>query len=179
MELSDDTKNALVQLLARSINDKLQKGTIWPENEDGTRQQPAITHTNIDDNNGTIVSPAKWNAATLAYPKQLCTAITGSAGVANGKLVLQIWLGYDVRPEAASNTARIPFDEMLAGVDDTGSNGPYPVVFESGTTPDVAYFALEPGGSEPTTSGSEAPKYPIYDTDISPFPILGAGTIVT
>lgn len=166
MELSTDTKNALVQLLAQRINNNLQ--------------QAAITHTNKDRNDATV-SPTEWNARTGGDRKQLRTAIKCIAGAANDNLIIQIWLGYDVKPYIDDDDlpSSIPFGEMLAGVDDTGSNGPYPVVFESGVTPTVAYFALEPGGSEPTTSGSEAPKYPIYNTDISPFPILGAGTIVT
>ena len=88
-----------------------------------------------------------------------------------------------MKPNAASDTSSIPFDAMLAGVDDTGSNGPYPVVFESGTTPPVRYFAVEPGGPEPTytDNSDQEPKYPIYDTNagISPFPVDGAGAIMT
>ena len=164
MELSDNTKNALVQLLAQSINTGLQQGL--------------IIHTNKDRDDATA-SPAEWNARYGGDRKQLCTAITCSASAAGSNLIIQVWLGYDVRPYNANNTASIAFGDMRAGVDDTGANGPYPVVFESGTTPTVAYFALEPGGSEPTTSGSQAPKYPIYDADISPFPILGAGALVT
>ena len=165
MELSDDTKNALVQLLAIRINNNLQN----------------VTHTNKDKNDATV-SPAKWNASFLSNTKQLCTAITGSAGVAAGNLVIQIWLGYDVRPQDANNTASIQFEDMKAGVDDTGSNGPYPEVFKSGTTPTVAYFAVEPGGSRPTYPANQyqEPKYPIYDgSTASPFPVNGAGTIVT
>lgn len=177
MELSTDTKNALVQLLAQRINNNLQEGILGPKNEDNTRQDPTITHTNKDRANG--ASPTKWNAATQKYTKQLRTAITGSAGVSDGNLVIQIWLGYDVTPYDANNDDTIPFEDMKAGVDDTGSNGPYPVVFESGATPRVLYFALESGGSEPTSASTQEPKYPIYDTDISPFPILRAGTIVT
>lgn len=164
MELSDNTKNALVQLLAQSINTGLQQGL--------------IIHTNKDRNDATA-SPAEWNARTGGDRKQLCTAITCSASAAGSNLIIQVWLGYDVRPYNANNTASIASDAMQAGVDDTGSNGPYSVVFRSGITPTVSYFALEPDGSEPTTSGSQAPKYPIYNTDISPFPIQAAGAIVT
>lgn len=164
MELSDATKNALVQLLAHSININLQKAT--------------ITHTNKDKDNATV-SPAEWNARYGGDRKQLCTAITCSASAAGSNLIIQVWLGYDVRPYNANNTANIAFGDMRAGVDDTGSNGPYSVVFRSGITPIVSYFALEPNGPEPTTSGSQAPKYPVYSNDGSIFPIPVAGTIVT
>ncbi len=164
MELSDNTKNALVQLLAQSINTGLQQGL--------------IIHTNKDRNNATA-SPAAWNARYEGDRKQLCTAITCSASAAGSNLIIQVWLGYDVRPYNANNTASIAFGDMRAGVDDTGSNGPYSVVFRSGITPIVRYFALEPNGPEPTTSGSQEPKYPVYSNDGSIFPIPGVGTIVT
>ena len=171
MELNDAAKNALAQLLAQKINANLL--------------QMSITHTNKD--RGNMVSPAQWNAAAQKYPKQLFTAITCSAGVANGNLVIQIWLGYDVKPNDGSTppstTSRlasiIAFGDMEAGVDDTGSNGDYPVVFESGTTPPVRYFALEPGGPDPTNVTSQEPKYPVYGNIGSTFPVPGAGAITT
>lgn len=166
MELSGASKNALVQLLAQSINAKLQ--------------QMSITHTNKDRGNSR--SPAQWNASYQANTKQLRTAVKCSASAANGNLIILIWLGYDVKPKVEGSSSSIAFDDMEAGVDDTGSNGDYPVVFESGTTPPVEYFAVEPGGSRPTyedNSGQE-PKYPVYDgSTASPFPIPGAGTIAT
>lgn len=186
MELSTNTKNALVQLLAIRINNKLQKGLQQQAGQD----EPNITHTNKDRTYGTY--PANWNAAFLAYPKQLYTAITGSASAANGNLVIQIWLGYDVKPSDGSTTpststesriaSSIQFEDMEAGVDDTGSNGPYPVVFKSGTTPPVEYFAVEPGGPRPTYEDNkyQEPKYPVYDGTIAaPFPVGEAGALVT
>lgn len=168
MELSGDTKNALVQLLAQRINAGLQQGL----------QQANITHTNRDRKH-TTVSPAEWNASIQADRKHLRTAITCSAGATADNLVIQIWLGYDVKPISASGTSSIPFDAMLAGVDDTGSNGPYPEVFKSGTTPPVRYFALEPNGSDPVNEGYQEPKYPVYSNVGSTFPIPGAGAVVT
>ena len=165
MELNGAAKNALAQLLAQRINNNLLQAT--------------ITHTNKDRNNG--VSPATWNASLNANRKQLFTAIKCSAGVTDDNLVIQIWLGYDVKPNTGSTSSSIAFDAMTAGVDDAGSNGPYLVVFESGTTPPVEYFAVEPNGPKPTytaNSGQE-PKYPIYSNIGSTFPIPGAGVIVT
>lgn len=167
MELNNAAKNALAQLLAQEINARLLR--------------MSIAHTNKDRVNGT--TPTVWNASTLTYKKQLRTAVKCSASAAGSNLIIQVWLGYDVKPYAnAEIPSSIAFDAMAAGVDDNGSNGSYPVVFESGTTPAVNYFAVEPGGSEPTwpANNGQEPKYPVYDGTIaSPFPVGGAGALIT
>jgi hypothetical protein len=183
MTLSGNTQLALLQCISTIINANIAS---WDVNK---------VHRNRDIGPAdapTDVSPAKWNAQPTGATKQLYTAIKGSAEVdGEGKLKIQIWLGYDVRPQSTTSAdsnnntdkyavSAINFNDMRPGLDATqaGVDANYGVIFKSGTTPDVEYFATVPGGSKPAQGTKPAPLYPVYKSNITTFPVDNAGTMV-